>query len=197
VTDAAPVTRSVEPERWVVEAGSARADGFDYFDWLSAVDDGSGSLAVVLHLWSLARREHLFLRTDVPADGGHLHSLAGLFAGAGWHEREAAEMFGLVFDGAPDTRPLLLPDGFAGHPLRKDFPLSARAVKQWPGQHEPGEHGPAARPPSRRRPATPGLPVGEWPVPAPTETAAPEGRAGATPGETPAPGKTPAPGETP
>jgi NADH-quinone oxidoreductase subunit C len=157
-------SREVAPAEWVEQVRTALAEGFDYFDWLSVVDDGEGSLTVVVHLWSLAAREHLFLRTTVPAAAPRIDSLSALVAGAGWHEREAAEMFGLDFVGAIDTRPLLLPDDFAGHPLRKDFPLAARATKPWPGEHEPTEHGPAARPPGRRKPTATGVPA-EWPRP--------------------------------
>ena len=49
------------------------------------------------------------------------------------YEREAAEMFGITFEGHPDPRKLYLPSEFEGFPLRKDFPLLARAVKPWPG----------------------------------------------------------------
>ena len=79
---------------------------------------------------------------------------------AGWHERETFEMFGVVFDGHPNLVPLLLPDGFEGHPLRKDFVLASRVAKAWPGAKEPGEsdsdvHTPA---PGRRRVLPPGVP---------------------------------------
>ena len=57
-------------------------------------------------------------------------------------------MFGIEFDGHPNLVPLLLPDGFEGHPLRKDFVLAARAAKAWPGAKEPGES-------ERRRAAEP------------------------------------------
>jgi NADH-quinone oxidoreductase subunit C len=145
-------------DAWLETVRSARAEGYDYFDHLSASDEGEGRIAVVVHLWNRGHRRHRFLRTVT--DDGHLASLADVFAGAGWHEREAAEMFGLTFDGAPDRRPLLLADGFAGHPLRKDFPLASRGTVDWPGGHEPNEHGPAARPPARRRPVAPGVP--DW-----------------------------------
>jgi NADH-quinone oxidoreductase subunit C len=150
----------VAPADWTAAMGTAEADGFRYFDLMSVVDEADGTLTVVVHLWSLAARRHRFLRTSVPSNDPRLPSIAAIFPGAAWHEREAAEMFGLTFSGAPDTRPLLLPDGFAGHPLRKDFPLASRAVAEWPGAHEPGEHGPAARPPGRRRAAAPGVP--DW-----------------------------------
>jgi NADH-quinone oxidoreductase subunit C len=56
-----------------------------------------------------------------------------VYAGADWHEREAWEMYGFVFDGHPSLRHLYLPSEFEGHPLRKDYPLLAREVKPWPG----------------------------------------------------------------
>ena len=69
-------------------------------------------------------------------------------------------MFGIDFDGHPHLVPLLLPDGFEGHPLRKDFVLAARVAKAWPGAKEPGESdadaGHAA--PSRRKTPPPGVP---------------------------------------
>jgi NADH-quinone oxidoreductase subunit C len=89
-------------------------------------------------------------------------SATGLFRGAGWAERETHEMFGVVFDGHPGLAPLLLPEGFEGHPLRKDFQLAARAAQEWPGAREPGERQASER--SRRRLVPPGVPEG-WPPP--------------------------------
>ena len=152
-------------DEWVAEVTAARDRGFDYFDWLTAVDQLDDTDApgfdVVTHLWCIERREHLLLRTRVPAAEPALASLVGVFAGAAWHERETYEMFGIDFTGHPDLKPLLLPDGFEGHPLRKDFILAARAAKAWPGAKEPGEsdadtHGGAA--PGRRKTRPPGVP---------------------------------------
>ena len=56
-----------------------------------------------------------------------------VYPGADWHEREAWEMYGFVFDGHPSLRHLYLPSEFEGYPLRKDYPLLAREVKPWPG----------------------------------------------------------------
>jgi hypothetical protein len=99
----------------------------------------------------------VLLSTEV-VGGDMLPSVAGIWAGAAWHEREAAEMFGLVLEGHPDPRRLLLPESFAGHPLRKDFVLASRVVRPWPGMLEPGQ--PQA--PGRRRLTPPGVPGPEW-----------------------------------
>lgn len=122
------------------------------FDWLGAVDElgRADEIRVVLRLRSDAGGVRL--ETRVPRDGGHLTSIADVFAGASWGEREAAEALGLVFDGG-DPRPLLLTTAFGAHPLRKDFVLGARAAKPWPGAKEPGESGGG-----RRRMVAPGVP---------------------------------------
>jgi NADH-quinone oxidoreductase subunit C len=148
-----------------------------FFDWLSAYDDpdafatdegtSTGGLAIVLHVWSVTHRHHLRLRTSVPRDGGRLATVTDIWAGAGWHERETFEMFGVVFDGHANLVPLLLPDGFEGHPLRKDFVLASRVAKPWPGAKEPGEsdHDLSAErsAPGRRRMLPPGVPApDEW-----------------------------------
>jgi len=75
----------------------------------------------------------LILKADVPDDNPVIDTWIPVYAGADWHEREAWEMFGVVFNGHPDLRHIYLPSEFEGHPLRKDFPLLARRVKPWPG----------------------------------------------------------------
>jgi NADH-quinone oxidoreductase subunit C len=125
--------------RWLDEASEIRNSGCDFFDWLSAYDDGEAGFAVVMRAWSVAARRGAMMRTWVSRDDGVLPTLTSVWAGAAWHERETAEMFGIRFAGHPDPRPLLLPEGFDGHPLRKDFVLAARVAKQWPGAKEPGE----------------------------------------------------------
>ncbi len=60
---------------------------------------------------------HIFLERDTPT----IESISDLWGGANWHEREAFDMMGIYFVGHPDLRRVLLPEGFAGHPLRKDY----------------------------------------------------------------------------
>src|ERR671928_217635 len=84
-------------------------------------------------------------------------TVTDVWPGAAWHERETYEMFGVVFDGHPNLAPLLLPDGFEGHPLRKEFVLASRVAKPWPGAREPGESH-SEDGPKRRRMLPPGVP---------------------------------------
>jgi NADH-quinone oxidoreductase subunit C len=164
------LTVDVPAAAWHDAAVAVRDDSrlaCEFFDWLSAYDDVEAGLAVVAHVWSVAQRHHLRLRTHVPGDGGSLPTLSDVWAGANWHERETFEMFGVVFDGHPNLVPLLLPDGFEGHPLRKDFVLASRVAKAWPGAKEPGEsdqdlHRERSSP-GRRRMLPPGVPgPDEW-----------------------------------
>jgi NADH-quinone oxidoreductase subunit C len=134
------VTVDVRRGAWLDALSYARdALQCTFFDWLSAVDEQDEGVRVVTHLYSLSGHHHLLLRTLLPRDDPSLPSATGLFRGANWHERETHEMFGVVFSGHPGLDPLLLPDGFEGHPLRKDFVLASRVAKQWPGAVDPGE----------------------------------------------------------
>ncbi len=149
-------------DRWLPAATHAHTGlGCVAFDWLGVEDAGRPGAsglrhAVFLHVIQPDTGRGLLLRTEVGDEP--LPSVAGLWAGAAWHEREAAEMFGIEL--AEPAPRLLLPDTFAGHPLRKDFVLASRVVRPWPGRLEPGEDGTSA--PSRRRAAPPGVPDPSW-----------------------------------
>jgi NADH-quinone oxidoreductase subunit C len=163
------VTVDVAAEHWAAAATAARDElGADFFDWLSAHDTGPDApddegLTVVAHVWCTHARYGLLLRTRLARSHGHLPTLSSVWPGANWHERETHEMFGVIFDGHPNLVPLLLPDGFEGHPLRKDFVLASRVAKPWPGAKEPGESDRDTGAPSRRRMLPPGVPgPGEW-----------------------------------
>ena len=107
--------------------------------------------------------DHLLLVTYVDREEPAVASIADVFAGAAWHERETHEMFGIAF-GVLELEPLLLPDGFEGHPLRKEFVLASRVAKAWPGAKEPGESdADSTHSPGRRRIKPPGVPEpSEW-----------------------------------
>lgn len=150
--------RDVPRESWLAAAQSAYDEGHVLFDLLTAVDLEGEGFELVLRVWDVERRHGLQLLTRCPREDARLPSVTAVYAGAGWHERATAEMFGLSFEDH-ETPHLLLPDSFEGHPLRKDFVLAARVAKPWPGVKEPGESdADLARP--RRRPSPPGRPPG-------------------------------------
>ncbi|GAP66575.1 NADH:ubiquinone oxidoreductase 27 kD subunit [Mizugakiibacter sediminis] len=80
--------------------------------------------AVVVHLLSISHNRRLRVRCFCPDDAlPVVPSLTGVWPGANWFEREAFDLFGIVFEGHPDLRRILTDYGFVGHPFRKDFPL--------------------------------------------------------------------------
>ncbi|MFD4477389.1 NADH-quinone oxidoreductase subunit C [Streptomyces sp. NPDC058471] len=156
------LTVDVPPSSWIAALETARTTlTCTYFDWLSAVDEPGTGFHVSAHVVALSPVRRLLIRTTVPHDAPVLPTAVDVYAGAAWHERETHEMFGVAFEGHPHLVPLLLPDTFEGHPLRKDFVLAARVAKAWPGAKEPGEseHGG----PKRRQMLPPGVPdPNEW-----------------------------------
>ena len=94
---------------------------------------GETRMQVFARVTNINQHFGVTIKADVPDDDPVIDSWISVFAGANWHEREAHEMFGIVFAGHNDLRNMYLPMEFEGHPLRKDFPLLARIVKPWPG----------------------------------------------------------------
>ena len=79
--------------------------------------------AVVYHLLSLKHNRRLRLRSFISGQPSRIASVTPIWASANWLEREAFDLFGIIFDGHPDLRRILTDYGFIGHPFRKDFPL--------------------------------------------------------------------------
>jgi NADH-quinone oxidoreductase subunit C len=191
---------TVPPEHWVDTLTAARDElGADFLDWLTGVDELEAGYLVAAFVAATADRgpgklgkaQGLIVRTRIAKDAGQgarLDTAIGVYRGAAWHERETHEMFGIEFVGHEDLKPLLLPDGFEGHPLRKDFVLASRVAKAWPGAKEPGESEHTAASPGRRRMLPPGVPGEEWlkpytppkPGPAAASTTEPEPEPGGT-----------------
>ena len=75
------------------------------------------------HLFSTKRYHRLRLKVLLDQEDTHVPTVVTVWRTANWHERETFDMFGVIFDGHPDLRRILLPDDWQGHALRKDFPL--------------------------------------------------------------------------
>jgi NADH-quinone oxidoreductase subunit C len=120
----------VDPARWrdvaMLLKSSPAAEMTMLMD-LTAVDfpDRLPRFEVVAHFYSLAKGHRLRVKArvgDAAGNGARIGTLADLWASANWMERECWDLFGVVFDGHPDLRRILLYPEFEGHPLRKDYP---------------------------------------------------------------------------
>jgi NADH:ubiquinone oxidoreductase subunit C len=96
--------------------------GFVHLSMVGAID-WVDRREVFYVVWSERERQYALLSTDLPAADAHVESASAIWPSANWHEREAWEMVGVVFDHHPDLRHLLTPDGYAFHPLLRSFKL--------------------------------------------------------------------------
>ena len=105
--------------------------GVDYSTYGDQPAQGA-SYAAVLHLLSFTHNWRIRLRCFCPDDAFPvLASLVEIWPGVNWFEREAFDLFGIVFDGHPDLRRILTDYGFIGHPFRKDFPVSGHVEMRY------------------------------------------------------------------
>jgi NADH-quinone oxidoreductase subunit C len=111
-----------------------REFGFDMLVDVTAIDlleypDATDRFAVVYSLLSIDRNERLIVKTFVNDPDPTLPSAVSIWGGANWLEREVYDMFGISFEGHPDLRRILMPEGFVAYPLRKDYPLQGRGER--------------------------------------------------------------------
>ncbi len=104
--------------------------GFNYLESLCGVDylGRDPRFEVAVHLLALASGRRICMKIGLPEDDPRLPTLTGLWPTANYHEREAYDLLGIVFDGHPALSRILLPDDWVGHPLRKDHPLGDEEV---------------------------------------------------------------------
>ena len=139
------LTVIVTPEAWVDTIRLCKTDpqlDCKFWEFLDAVDRGEDGFDVNCHVYSVQHRHDITVRSRVP--GGRekpvMPTLTGVFRGADWSERETYDMFGIEFEGHPGLLPRILTiESFEGWPLRKDFQLTTRNAKPWPGAKEPEE----------------------------------------------------------
>lgn len=115
----------VEPQA-IVEACCFLRDEpelkFEILSDLTVVDfPKEEKLQVVYHLYSYTFRHPIVLKVDLPREEPRISTLEGVWKAANWFEREAFDLFGVVFEGHGDLRRILLPEDWIGHPLRKDY----------------------------------------------------------------------------
>ncbi len=128
------------------ETTEASTDGFSRaveglgpgrFDWADRPEakDIKQRFGIVLHLLSFKHNRRLRVRCYAPDEGMPIvPSLVEIWSSANWYEREAFDLFGVVFEGHPDLRRILTDYGFTGHPFRKDFPLIGNVAVRYDSQ---------------------------------------------------------------
>lgn len=123
VTAIVPLIHIVDVCSYLKTAPEAQ---FDFLADLCGVDRGQEEeprFEVNYHLFSTTRHHRLRLKVLLNEDAARVPTVTGVWRTANWHERETFDLFGVIFDGHPDLRRILLPDDWQGHALRKDFPL--------------------------------------------------------------------------
>ena len=113
--------------------------GVDYLDYgreLPAGPRQGPRFAAVYHLLSLRHNRRLRLRAYLDGEMPLIASVTGVWNSANWYEREAFDLFGIVFEGHPDLRRILTDYGFIGHPFRKDFPLIGRVEMRYDAEKQ-------------------------------------------------------------
>jgi len=109
--------------------------GFDFYDFGCGVDwPDESELEVFDNVFATKTLQRVTVKCRVPRDAPKVPTATGVYRGSDWHEREAWELFGIVFVGHPGLRRLLLADWQEGYPMRKDEILRARVEKPWPGE---------------------------------------------------------------
>ena len=135
VFDRGELTFFVAREKLTEVMGQLRDDAQLRFEFLPSVsgvnypDDEGAELHVVYHLQSMTHNRRLRVETSCPEADAHVPSIVAVYPAADWHEREAWDMFGIIFDGHPALTRILMPDDWQGHPQRKDYPLGGIPVE--------------------------------------------------------------------
>ncbi len=123
VTAVVPAPRIAE----VCSHLKSSADGdFNFLSDICGADRGveeEPRFEVNYHLFSIKKHHRVRLKVLLNEENAHVPTVTGVWRTANWHERETFDLFGVIFDGHPDLRRILLPDDWQGHALRKDFPL--------------------------------------------------------------------------
>ena len=115
-------------------------------------ETGVDRFAVVYHLLSISMNHRMRLRVFVETEHPIVDSVIDIWNSSDWFEREAFDMYGILFKGHPDLRRILTDYGFVGHPLRKDFPLSGHVEMRYDPEQRRVVYQPVSIPPRTQQP---------------------------------------------
>lgn len=121
-------TLIVERDQIYQTLADLKKEGFNLLLDICGVDyqDEIPRFEVVYHLYALAIRERVRVRVRIPEADLKIRTVINLWEAADWFEREAYDMYGIIFEGHPNLKRLLMWEKFEGYPLRKDYPLDKR-----------------------------------------------------------------------
>lgn len=125
-TNSTPPTISVSPDKILAVCDVLYRHPelfFDNLSCLTGIDNGkeAGTMEVMYNLYSIPFNYHLILKVVLPREKAEIDSVVSIWRTANWQEREAFDMYGIMFNNHPDLRRILMPADWEGYPLRKDY----------------------------------------------------------------------------
>jgi NADH-quinone oxidoreductase subunit C len=123
-------TLIANPEHVLAVLSALQSKGYTFLASLHGCDyyPHEPRLGVLYELLDMTRVDRITVKARMPSDAARIASAVGLFRGAEFPEREVYDMFGVVFDGHPDLRRILMPEDYEGFPQRRDFPIGGEPV---------------------------------------------------------------------
>jgi NADH-quinone oxidoreductase subunit C len=123
--DRGELTLTIAREEIRAAAATVQAAGYNFFEDVTAVDwfPSSPRFQLSYHILSHPMKERIRLRVLLDGEAPAVDSITPVWPGANFYEREVFDLFGILFEGHPNLRRILMPDDWQGHPLRKDYPV--------------------------------------------------------------------------
>jgi NADH-quinone oxidoreductase subunit C len=123
--DRGELTLTIAREEIRAAAATVQAAGYNFFEDVTAVDwfPSSPRFQLSYHILSHTLKERIRLRVLLEGEAPAIDSITSVWPGANFYEREVFDLFGILFEGHPNLRRIMMPDDWQGHPLRKDYPV--------------------------------------------------------------------------
>ena len=123
--DRCELTLTIAAGQIRLAAATVQAAGYNFFEDVTAVDwfPSSPRFQLSYHIVSHSYKERIRLRVMVDGEEPAVESITSIWPSANFYEREVFDLFGIIFEGHPDLRRIMMPDEWQGHPLRKDYPV--------------------------------------------------------------------------